>query len=564
MALLNNITTRSEFADFLKIPRKTLTYILYVKHVDTMYTSFEIPKKSGGKREINAPSDELKSIQRKLAAILWKHQKHIRIDKKIHTNISHAFEENKSILTNAKIHRNKRFVLNMDLGNFFDSFHFGRVRGFFHKNNDFKLHIDVATVIAQIACYNGSLPQGAPCSPIITNMISQVLDMRILKLAKKYKLDYTRYADDLTFSTNDKHFLLNHPDFIQVLTDEIVHAGFKVNESKTRLLFRDSRQEVTGLIVNRKLNVDRHYYKKTRAMANTLYSTGSFEINGIEATSNQLEGRFAFINQIEKYNNIIDSKAPASKKPHGFRALSAKEEQYRKFLFYKYFIANEKPLIITEGKTDVVYIKSALKNLHNKYPNLVSKDSDNSFKFSVSFLNRTERLLYLFGLSLDGADILKTIFNFYTGKENLPNYPKCFKDTFSIQPNKPVILIFDNEINNKDKPLCKFANHIGMDPDSKSTLSTNLYANISSNLFLLTNPIISGQAESEIEDLFDNKTLSHVIDGRNFSRKDEKGCYGKETFSKYIAANYKTIDFGNFEPFLNSLDLIIDSHTNKG
>ena len=564
MLPFNTIETRDELADFLGIPRKALTYILYIKHIETMYTSFSIPKKSGGERTINAPDDDLKSLQKKLANALWKHQKRVWKIRNIQPNISHAFEENKSILTNAKIHRNKRFVLNVDLENFFDSFHFGRVRGFFEKNSDLKLPIEVATVIAQIACYKGSLPQGAPCSPIITNMICQVLDMRILKLAKKYKLDYTRYADDLTFSTNDKHFLSNHPLFMETLTDEIKRAGFKINESKTRLLFRDSRQEVTGLIVNQKINVDRRYYKDTRSMANTLYSTGSFEINGIEATSNQLEGRFSFINQIEKYNNINDSKAPAPKKPHGFRVLSGKEEQYRKFLFYKYFIANDKPLVITEGKTDITYIKSALKNLHNKYPSLVTKDDENSFKFGLSFLNRTERLLYLFGLSLDGADTLKTIFNFYTGKENLPNYLKCFKETFEIHPNKPVILIFDNEINNKDKPLCKFANYIGMNPATKAALSTNLYAHISDNLYLLTNPIINGQTESEIEDLFDNKTLSHTIDGRSFSRKDEKGCYGKETFSKHIAGNYKTIDFSHFEPLLNSLCMINDSYANEG
>ena len=72
---------------------------------------------------------------------------------------------------------------------------------FYEKNKDFLLPREVAIVIAQIACYNGCLPQGAPSSPIITNLICQVLDMRLLKIAKKYKLDYTRYADDFSFST---------------------------------------------------------------------------------------------------------------------------------------------------------------------------------------------------------------------------------------------------------------------------------------------------------------------------------------------------------------------------
>ena len=115
--------------------------------------------------------------------------------------------KNKSIYTNAAIHRNKRFVLNMDLQNFFDSFHFGRVRGFFIKNRNFNCTNEIATMIAQIVCYKGKLPQGAPSSPVITNLICGSLDYRISKLSKKYKLDYTRYADDITFSTNNRHFI---------------------------------------------------------------------------------------------------------------------------------------------------------------------------------------------------------------------------------------------------------------------------------------------------------------------------------------------------------------------
>lgn len=566
---LNFIETRDELADFLGISLKTLTYILYVKKVDTMYKSFIIPKKSGGEREINAPTDELKSIQKKLAVVLWKRQQTIWKQKNIRPNISHAFQKRKSIFTNAKIHRNKRFILNVDLSNFFDSFHFGRVRGFFQKNNDFKMSIEAATIIAQLACYKGCLPQGSPCSPIITNLICQVLDMRILKIAKKYKLDYTRYADDLTFSTNNKGFLDTYERFMQELATEIEHAGFKVNEKKTRLAFKNSRQEVTGIIVNQKINIDSRYYKATRAMANSLYATGAFKINGIDASMNQLEGRFSFIDQAEKYNNINDGKAPVPKNPHirkdhNFKFLSAREEQYRKFLFYKYFLANNKPLVITEGKTDIEHIKSALKNLFNDYRDLVSKADIDSFNLNISFLNKTDKLSYLMGISQDGADTMKYLYNFYVGKDNFPHYLNYFKGTFGIKPKNPVILIFDNEINIKGKPLNKFATYIGMSPEQRADLSKNYYTKLSDNLYLLTTPIFNEKKESEIEDLFDVATLSHVIDGRSFSRKGEKGSYGKETFSKYIANNYKDIDFSGFKPLLSTLSKIINTYQNEG
>lgn len=170
----------------------------------------------------------------------------------MHPNISHAFQKEKSIITNAQIHRNKRFVLNIDLENFFNSFHFGRVKGFFEKDKNFKVPPDVALIIAQLTCYQGVLPQGAPSSPIITNLICRILDLRILKLAKKYKLDYSRYADDLTFSTNIRSFDAQEKEFLSVLETEIKRAGFKINTKKTRLQFNNSRQEVTGLIVNKK------------------------------------------------------------------------------------------------------------------------------------------------------------------------------------------------------------------------------------------------------------------------------------------------------------------------
>lgn len=128
-----DITSRNELADFLEIPRKVLTYVLYVEKVEGFYTTFTIPKKNGDTRTIKAPYGDLRAIQKKLACELEKYQQEIWASKKIKPNIAHGFQKQKSIVTNAKIHRNKRYVLNIDLQDFFDSFHFGRVRGFFEK-----------------------------------------------------------------------------------------------------------------------------------------------------------------------------------------------------------------------------------------------------------------------------------------------------------------------------------------------------------------------------------------------------------------------------------------------
>ena len=303
MKNLSEVTTRNELADFLGIPRKKLTHILYVKKPDSYYTQFEIPKKSGDSRTINAPTGALKSVQKR---ILFALEKIINDESVYHTNISHAFHKKRSIITNAKIHRNKKIVINFDLNDFFGSFHFGRVCGFFQKNKHFKLPYEVAVALTQLVCFNGVLPQGAPTSPIITNLISQIMDVKLLKLAKKFKLDFTRYADDLTFSTNDKNFLEKYDDFHDQLKRTISFLGFEINESKTRLQFSDSQQTVTGLTVNKKIQVPRNYYKKTRAMAYSLYKSGSYTIDGETGTISQLEGRFSFIDQLTKFNNKID------------------------------------------------------------------------------------------------------------------------------------------------------------------------------------------------------------------------------------------------------------------
>ena len=175
-------------------------------------------------------------------------------------------------------------MLNLDLQDFFPSINFGRVRGFFIGNNDFKLHKDVATVIAQIACHANALPQGAPTSPIISDLIGHILDVRLVGLAKKYSCTYTRYADDLTFSTGLKSFPT--PLAVQIspsdwqpgkpLADTIRSAGFTINPDKTRMQLRASRQTVTGLTVNQKVNIQADYYRRVRSMCYELFKTGSY------------------------------------------------------------------------------------------------------------------------------------------------------------------------------------------------------------------------------------------------------------------------------------------------
>ena len=583
MILGVRISDRADLADELGISLQFLTYILYSKRSENCYRSFEIPKSSGGVRHINAPNDNLKYIQRKLAKLIWNHIKQIRGQDSIRANLSHAFEKGKSIFTNARIHQRKRYVINVDLKDFFDSFNFGRVLGFFEKNRYFMLNHEMATVFAQLTCYKNCLPQGAPTSPIITNLICEILDIRLLNLAKSYRLDYTRYADDLTFSTNDKNIINRFEDFYNDLNSEIERAGFKINTDKTRVLYKDSRQNVTGLVVNKKINIDRRYYKKVRAMTNSLYRNGSFTIDGKPGTVNQLGGMLSFINQVEINNKEIngepDTKKEKSRKDPS-KNYSAKENLYREFLFYIHFFNSPKPVIITEGKTDIIYLKCAMKKLYKDYPLLIQK-TESSFSFKVSFFNRSNTLGYFFGKTDGGADAYINIAKEFSDNKSIHSLYTKLSAKSSSKPLSPVIMVFDNECqnskNNKsdksdksgkgnDKPLrkflkCKDIHDLSVkESDVIGGYMGRVFKN--SNLYFVTHQSI-GKGDSEIENLFPEDTLNHQINGKSFSlEKDAKknGYYGKADFANYVKNNYANIDFSGFRPLLDYIVKAIESY----
>lgn len=426
-----------------------LTRTLYIRPIDSQYKQFEIPKRSGGFRTINAPMDELKDIQTRLSQLLLDCIDEINKSKNIVPKLSHGFTRNLSIISNAKNHINRKNVLNIDLSNFFGSFNFGRVRGFFIKNSNFLLHKDIATVIAKISCLNNSLPQGSPCSPVITNLIAHPLDIRLASLAKRNSCIYTRYADDITFSTRDKEFnqeIIKTEEFSVLignsLRKEIERAGFKINDKKTRVQFCDSRQDVTGLVVNEKVNIKREYWKTTRSMCHKLFTTGTYikiTPNGeIEGTIDELQGRLNFIDSVDKFNrNLpkgpIDHKYQNKNNGLDYRALlNVREKVFSKFLYYRNFFANDKPTILCEGHTDNIYLRSAISILAKQYPLLANeKKGTTPYELLVNFLNYSRRTRYLLDLYGGGSYIKKFTERY---QENLKFYQK-------IIPINPVILL---------------------------------------------------------------------------------------------------------------------------
>ena len=653
MNKLNQLKTKDDLAKLLGFKNaRYINYLLYNIQIANLYNSFTIPKKNGGERIIHAPKKELKFLQKKLANVLWECYLESIESKSKGKNfktpvLSHAFEKGKSIITNSQIHRNKKYILNIDLKNFFDSFNFGRVRGFFIKDRDFAVTPEIATVIAQIACYQDKLPQGAPSSPIITNLITRILDYRIVKIAKKYRFTYSRYADDMTFSTNRE---LNSnklraskelDNFLTELEEVIISSGFEINPKKTRLSNNMQRQEVTGLVVNKKINVKREYVKNTRAMAFQLYKDGAFEIDKKPGTINQLTGRFAFIFQIDQYNNYLlyeksliqnnldsqkyllgrnSSKKSESKYfwkyifynknlrkelfynkkhntynlPKEFYSISenekevymclfnSKEKEYKKFLFYRYFFGNDRPMIVTEGKTDPLYIKAALKKLYKNYPKLIEKDGDD-FIFKIEFLNRSNTVEYLFNIP-EGGEGLKYWYNYFSNKEKFqmdskekllyPNYIEYFQKLTTREPQHPTIFLFDNEPNNRKKddkaPLFLFASHArDLEIDSgnleQARRGSSNRITKKGSLYIMATPLLpdmNNGNSSDIEDLLLSRQKAPILKRKTFSKKEDPNFYGKEIFSKHVLKNYTKFDFTEFIPLLDGIRNNISDYQN--
>lgn len=577
---LHSAKTIADVADILGFQKQSLSFILYVQSDSLKYKEFDIPKRSGGLRRIAAPKGGLKLLQRRLADLLQDCLDEIDNNTCLKSNaddcdqVSHGFRRRLSILTNAKKHRNRRYVFNIDLADFFGSINFGRVRGFFIKDRRFHLDPKVATIFAQIACFKQSLPQGSPCSPIISNLIGNILDVHMTRLAIRSGCMYTRYADDLTFSTNKRCFPESiakrnedaHNTWIpgSELLELVNRSGFSINPQKTRMQYNISRQEVTGLVVNKKVNVKYEYRHNVRAMVHRLTTKGDFllpeyikdESNAYSlamksGSLNQLHGRLGFIDSIDRYNAEIEINSQSDKDEIKRKEaeIKRKEAIYRRFLFYKEFYAATKPVLICEGWTDVVYIENALRRLAPKYPSLVSLVGEKAnfaikrFRHSGS---RTGKILGITG-----------------GTAPLGNFVKEYKkefERFSVPGmREPVIILLDNDTagNKVFKDAC---NHFKVKTNKSDPYILHAYR----NLYLILIPLQDDKSEAQIEDLFDASTLDIKIEGKPFNLSNKEGTeltHSKAVFAREVVEKMThLINFDGFAPLLDQIVKVIEIH----
>ncbi len=254
------------------------------KHSDKYYRIYSIPKKSGGQRIICQPAKKLKGLQAWLL---------VNILNKTKTSEScKGFEKGSSILDNVKPHRGSNTVLSIDIEDYFPSINSKQVYNIFYTIGYNKL---MATVFTNICTCNGFLPQGSPCSPRLANLVSWMLDVRIQGYVGRRGINYTRYADDMTFSGLKPKTVTN---IIPVVKSILLDEGFKINSSKTRIAGAARAKRITGLILSdNSCGIGKQEYKKLRSK---IYHLALDKENKNTKLLNHVNGWLSYLNSVDK------------------------------------------------------------------------------------------------------------------------------------------------------------------------------------------------------------------------------------------------------------------------
>ncbi|MBQ3089783.1 MAG: RNA-directed DNA polymerase [Oscillospiraceae bacterium] len=229
----------------LGISSKTLYAVS--NHINKHYHKATLPKKSGGFRTLSVPDEALKSIQRRIVEVLL-------ISMPV-SRYAMAYRYGSSTLQNAKHHVGKQLVLKLDIFRFFDSIRYSTVKD---KVFPEEIYAESLRILLTMLCYHkDALPQGAPSSPAITNIILYEFDERVGQWCRDQGIAYTRYSDDMTLSGS-----FDPAEVIRFVRLELKKMGFLLNEQKTRIQRPGQQQSVTGIVVNERLSIPADYRRK--------------------------------------------------------------------------------------------------------------------------------------------------------------------------------------------------------------------------------------------------------------------------------------------------------------
>lgn len=254
-----------------------------VKGAEDHYREIELKKKNGKIRRIHAPDQLLKRKQNAIRRkILMKFSP---------SKYAKAYVRRRTLVDNASPHVGKRYLLKLDISDFFGSIRFEQVYAAVFHSKHFSRQVGM--LLTTLCCYKGVLPQGAPTSPALSNLVMRNFDDNIGQWCESRGISYTRYSDDMTFSSNEPLYPV-----YQKVKAMLQESGFRLNEKKTHFVTNASRQSVTGLTVNEKVAVSREYKRRVRQQ---VYYALKFMDISIEE-KHRLIGKIHFILQIEPDN----------------------------------------------------------------------------------------------------------------------------------------------------------------------------------------------------------------------------------------------------------------------
>ncbi|MGM3224284.1 retron St85 family RNA-directed DNA polymerase [Dickeya zeae] len=275
LPILENV---DDLSQSLRLPKEVISK--FSLNNDKYYHRIEMKKKTGGIRHIESPLRELKAIQRWILRYI--------LDKLAPSIYAKGFVRKKSIIDNAKPHEGNQYVLNLDLQDFFTNVPASHVYTLFRNigyNNN------IAFILTSFCTKSGYLPQGAPTSPALSNLVCLRLDHRVSTYCKKRVLTYTRYADDLCISGN-KILILQRASYLikMIIADE----GFTVNTKKEKFLGPKVRREVTGLTVTPRITISKKNYCVYRKRIYDLVR------NEVQNKNEIIRGILSFVQSIDK------------------------------------------------------------------------------------------------------------------------------------------------------------------------------------------------------------------------------------------------------------------------
>lgn len=541
---LQQCKNREELSELLDIDYRHFSYVIYSQPIYKSYHKAFIYKKNGKPREILAPNNLLKNIQQRLALILNNVFDEINSRSNQVCYSYRKDSENKyGFHENAKLHVNSKLVINIDLKDFFTNITFSRIVGYLNKNKNLELDYNVAITIAQIACYKDPitnksyLPQGSPCSPMLSNLIGTILDDRLFKLSKKKFFKYSRYSDDLTISFTTNSFptdivkkIESNWELGKKLRDTIERTQFQINEEKIVIRDRHQRQQVTGLTVNKKANINTNYYKSSRSMIDKYCKTGIYERSryhsiGVDFSEKSLIGIANHIKNIKgiqyTHKNIIDKNLEPLQIYNNLKGFS---KLYIDLMFHVNFVHHSKIKIICEGKTDPQHIYNYLRNTH-----LFKQTEFEIISFEKHLKSFTQPL------------------NLSGGTDPLCKFIKLYENIFKSRekPKYPTIIFVDKDAagDSTFKTAQSYSNYTEIKVLKKSLRVANVFQNLYIVQFT--------ERCAGIEYLYPAHLLEEKLEGKSLNLSNDKIKediqYGKSVFFHQIIKPLKNkIYLGKF------------------